>query len=77
MENGNQDEVRQWVLQQTTYLDPPRGWRPDPAAALMRFHTRVEQADRPRAAWGHWPAWAAAAALLIAIILVRCFYWAR
>ncbi|MCU1276114.1 MAG: hypothetical protein JWO48_3545 [Bryobacterales bacterium] len=69
MENAKQEEVRKWVLKQTVYLDPPTGWRPDSASALMRFHARME-ADRSRAVWRHWPAWAAAAALVVAIILL-------
>src|SRR6185436_20995780 len=69
MENARQEEVRQWVLEQTSYLDPPAGWRPDAAAALMRFHARM-QADRSRAVWRRWPAWTAAAVLVVAIILL-------
>src|SRR5579863_1377101 len=69
MENANQEEVRQWVMKQTAYLDPPTGWCSDPASALTGFHARME-ADRPPAAWRRWPAWAAAAALMAAIILL-------
>src|SRR5690348_11554030 len=70
MENANHEDVlRQWVLKQTAHLDPPAGWRPDPAPALMRFYARMES-DRPRAVWRRWPAWAAAAALIVAAILL-------
>ena len=65
----NAEEVRQWVVNQTAFLDPPAGWRPDAAAALLRFHARVD-ADRPRARWLGWPAWAAAAALVATLILL-------
>jgi hypothetical protein len=40
MENANQDEVRQWVLRQTAHLEPPAGWQPNAAAALMRIYAR-------------------------------------
>src|SRR5258708_22570490 len=70
MENANHDEVRQWVLQQTAYLDPPTGWSPDFRPALMQFHTRQEPLVRPRAIWRRWPALAAAASLAMAGILL-------
>lgn len=69
MENVNPEELRQWVVKQTAYLDPPAGWRSDSAAALTRFHARMET-DRPRAASWAWLAWAAAAALVGAVILL-------
>src|SRR5438477_412804 len=69
MENANQEEVRQWVVKQTAYLDPPTGWRPDSTSALMRFHARTD-VDRPRTAWRRTPVWAAAAVLVVAIILL-------
>jgi hypothetical protein len=65
MANVNQ----QWVMQQTAYLDPPAGWLPDSAAALLRFHARM-QAGPPPAAWRRWPAWAAAVALGVSLILL-------
>lgn len=68
MEPSNREELRAWVAEQTAYLDPPAGWRPDPAAALGRFHARVA-ADRPRSAWRHWTTWATAAALLAAVLV--------
>src|SRR5258708_2536285 len=70
MENANHDEVRQWVLQQTAYLDPPTGWSPDFRPALMQFHTRQEPLVRPRAIWRRWPALAAAESLAMAGILL-------
>jgi hypothetical protein len=61
----NVEEVRQWVVNQMAYLDPPAEWRLDAAAALGRFRARAE-ADRPwRAVW-----WAAAAALVVAAFLL-------
>ena len=69
MENDNNEVVRQWVLSQTAYLDPPAGWRPDPVAALTRFHARVEP-DRQRAVWRQWQSWAAAAALVACVVLL-------
>jgi hypothetical protein len=68
MENGDH-ELRQWVMRRTEYLDPPAGWRPDPAAAFMRFHSRL-QTDRPRATWWRRVVWAAAAALVGALVLL-------
>jgi hypothetical protein len=65
MENASHE----WVATQTAYLDPPAGWQPDSAAALRRFHARV-RADRPTALWRRWPAWAAAAALVVGAILL-------
>jgi hypothetical protein len=65
----NAEEVSQWVMHQTAYLDPPAGWRPDAEVALQRFHARVD-ADRPRAAWLGWSAWAAVAVLVAALILL-------
>ena len=50
-------------------MDPPAGWQPDSAAALTRFHARLEM-GRARAAWRRWPAWVSAAALVIAVILL-------
>lgn len=71
MENANhQEDPRLWVLQQTAYLDPPAGWRPDSRPALTCFHARIEQAAHARAIWRGWPAWAAALALLIAGIFL-------
>ncbi len=70
MENANHEEVRQWVLQQAAYLDPPAGWNPDSRPALARFHESVEKAARSRAIWWRWAAWAVALALVIAGILV-------
>src|SRR5690349_19964971 len=68
MENANHEDVlRQWILKQTAHLDPPAGWRPDPVPALRRFRARMES-RRPRAGWRRWPAWAAAAALLLTAI---------
>ena len=69
MENGNHEEVRQWVVKRIAYLDPPTGWRPNSDAALMRFHARMD-ADSRRAVWRRWPAWAVAAALIVAVILL-------
>src|ERR1017187_5061950 len=69
MENVNPEELRQWVVKQTAYLDPPAGWRSDSAAALTRFHARMET-DRSRAASWAWLAWAAAAALVGLVILL-------
>ncbi|HEV3198045.1 MAG TPA: hypothetical protein VGZ73_09060 [Bryobacteraceae bacterium] len=69
MENVNQEELSRWVVKQTAYLDPPAGWRPDSAPALMRFHARIET-DRPRARSWRWLAWAAVAALVSAVILL-------
>ena len=69
MENVNQEELRQWVVKQTAYLDPPATWRPDSAAALVRFHGRIG-AECPRGPWLRWSAWTAAAALVVAIILL-------
>src|SRR5208283_3764748 len=69
MENAEQEDVRQWVMKQIAYLDPPAGWRPDPAAFLTRFQARVET-DRPPAMWWRWPAWAAVVAVVIAVVLL-------
>src|SRR3989442_1349081 len=69
MENANQEEVRQWVVKQTAYLDPPTEWHPDSTSALMRFHARTK-VDCPRSAWRRRPVWAAAAVLVAAIILL-------
>lgn len=69
MENVNQEELRQWVVKQTAYLDPPAGWRPDSAAALTRFHARIET-DRPSATRRRWLLWTAAAALIAMIVLL-------
>jgi hypothetical protein len=55
MENANE---QQWVTQQMKCQNPPAGWQPDSAAALIRFHQR-----RPDFAWRQW---AAVAALAIA-----------
>jgi hypothetical protein len=70
MESANQEEVRQWVAKQTAYLDPPAEWRPDSAAAAIRFHARVEADRRRRTAWRRWPVYPAAAALVAAAILL-------
>jgi hypothetical protein len=56
-------------MKQIAYLDPPAGWRPDPAAFLTRFQARVET-DRPPAMWWRRPAWAAVAAVVIAVVLL-------
>src|SRR5580693_5963999 len=68
MENANREEVREWVAIRMAYLDTPAGWRPDTEAALSRFHARMA-ADvsrlKPR-----WPAWAAAAVLIITAVLL-------
>lgn len=69
MENVNQEELSQWVMKQTAYLDPPAGWRPDSASALRRFHARIET-DRPRRASWRWLIWAAAAVLAGAVIVL-------
>ena len=69
MENANQEQLRQWVARQTAFLDPPAGCQPDAAEALARFHLRVA-ADRRRPVWRRWPAWAVAAALVGAAILL-------
>jgi hypothetical protein len=69
MENISHEELTDWVMKLTAYLDPPPGWRPDSAAALRRFHARIET-DRPRAMWRLWLVWAAAAALFGAVLLL-------
>ena len=56
-------------MKQTAHLDPPAGWRPDPASALTRLHARLET-DRPRAMRWRWMAWTAAAALVGVVILL-------
>jgi|GEM_PF-1415607 len=67
MEKANHEELREWVGQQTAFLDPPAGWQPDADAALARFHARVA-AERPAAVWRRWPVWAAATALAIGLM---------
>src|SRR5580704_3117034 len=57
MEISNRQELSQWVAQQTAYLDPPEGWRPDTAAALTRFHAMHAQ----RSPWWRKLIWATAA----------------
>jgi hypothetical protein len=69
MENVNQEELSRWVAKQTAYLDPPAGWRPDSATALTRFQARIET-DRPRRVSWRWLVWAAAAALVGAVIVL-------
>jgi hypothetical protein len=69
MENAKQEQVRQWVAEQTARLDPPSGWQPDPAAALMRFHARAATHPKP-VVWRRWPVWVAAAAVLTVIFLL-------
>jgi hypothetical protein len=69
MANLNETELRQWVVTQTRYLDPPTAWQSDPAAALVRFHTRLES-DRPRARRWRALAWPIAAMLAVAVSLM-------
>jgi hypothetical protein len=66
---NNKEELREWVSAQTAFLDPPDSWQPDAIAALQHFRTRAE-ADGGRAKWSHWPALAAAVALIGAVILL-------
>ena len=61
MENSNPAEVSEWVLRQTSYLAPPAGWHPDPAAAQRRFQAR----QRTR----RLQTWAVAAALVGALLV--------
>src|SRR5579862_7314831 len=68
MDNAKEEQLRQWVTEQTECLSSPAGWRPDAAAALERFHDRAWE-ERRRAMWTSWPAWAAAAALVVVVIL--------
>src|SRR5579863_758993 len=68
MENANQEEVREWVTMQMAYLDTPVGWQPDAKAALTRIHARMATdvgRSKPR-----WPAWVAAAVLIVAAVLL-------
>jgi hypothetical protein len=69
MENDERMELGQWVEQQIAYLDPPSGWRPDPAAALTRLQSRMD-AESQRVAWLRWPAWAAIAGLTMAAFVL-------
>lgn len=64
MENANHE----WVVQQLACLAPPAGWQPDPAAALRRFHSGTGLPARP-SRW-RWPAFVAAAALVVGVILL-------
>jgi hypothetical protein len=65
MDNSNPDELRQWVSQQTAYLDPPDGWRPDEDTALARMQERIRRPARPR-----WRAWGIAAAVTVSAVLL-------
>jgi hypothetical protein len=62
-----------WVVAQTALLDPPAGWQPDDAAALIRFHTRMAGAT-PRAPWRLWAPWAIAAAALCGGVAAQQFW---
>jgi hypothetical protein len=62
MDNSESD-LRQWVVEQTAYLDPPAEWQPDAEAALRRMHHRMRP---PKRNWG----WAIAAAVPIAAFLL-------
>jgi len=68
MEHSNSEELREWVGRQTELLDPPAGWQPDAAAALARFHQRTAT-QTPASILRRCPAWAAAAAIVIAGLL--------
>jgi hypothetical protein len=69
MDNSNPDELRQWVSEQTAYLDPPSAWQPDADAALALMHQRM-RADLRRPARQRWLAWSAAAAAIVAAFLL-------
>lgn len=64
MDNSNPEQLREWVLEQTAYLDPPAGWDPDTRAALDRLHTRRQE---PRKFPWRWVAVAAAAVVLVLV----------
>src|SRR5271170_187203 len=68
MENASQEEVREWVTTRMACLDTPAGCRPDAEAALSRFHARMAADDRRSKR--RWPAWAAAAVLIAAAVLL-------
>lgn len=68
MDNSNDEEVRPWVAEQIGNLDPPASWRPDPGAAMRRFHDRRKE-NLWRSAWGSWAATAAALALAVFLVL--------
>jgi hypothetical protein len=63
----NAEEIRDWVAQQTAYLDPPAEWQPDPAAALLRFHARRRANLWPKRRY--WPVLAAAAVVAAGVFL--------
>ncbi len=68
MESFSPEELREWVGRQTALLEPPAGWSTDATTALTRLHERaVEQASVSMVR--RWPAWAAAAAILIGGVL--------
>jgi hypothetical protein len=69
MENAKQEQLRDWVAEQTAHLDPPAGWQPDPAAALLRFHARATTHPEP-VVWRRASVWVAAAAALTAVFLL-------
>ncbi len=64
MENANL-----LVEKELSRLNPPETWQPDASAALLRFRARAAD-DRGTVRWMRWPAWAAAAALIIATVLL-------
>jgi hypothetical protein len=74
MENVKQEQLRQWVVEQTAALDPPAGWQPDAEAARARLQARLESVPSGVArlvAWRWLPGAAAAvAALVLGALLV-------
>jgi hypothetical protein len=57
------ENCRDWVAEQTAYLDPPADWQPDAETALRRMHHRMIP---PKRNWG----WAIAAAVPVAAFLL-------
>jgi hypothetical protein len=65
MESNN---LRAWVEHQTALLDPPDAWQPDSGRGFERFRALVD-APPPRSNRTRWLVWAAAAALIAAVIV--------
>lgn len=50
-----QNNLSQWVMEQTAQLDPPAEWQPDPGAALTRLHARIDApAPQKSRVWMRW-----------------------
>src|SRR5215467_12677226 len=69
MASNSPEELREWVSGQLECLGAPTSLRPDPNAALGRFQARLG-AGRRHAWRPGWMAWAAAAALAVAVLLL-------